>query len=166
MALHHDSVGVVVAGRLSDGRVGWWPRVWEPVDGRIDHADVFATISGVIAERWKIQRVVYDPRFFELPANMLQDQGFTVVEFPQSVERLVPADGLLYELTRTGQLGHPNDPVLNHHASNAAWRESERGRYLSKAKAGGHMDLIRAGSMATYELMFDDPDTDPLTQIW
>lgn len=167
MALHHDSVGVVVAGQLSDGRVGWWPRVWEPVDGRIDHADVFATIAGVIAQRWQIQRIVYDPRFFELPANMLADQGFTVVEFPQSPERLVPADGLLYELVRTGQLGHPDDPVLNHHASNAAWREGERGRFLSKSKAGGHMDLVRAGSMATYELLFDEEDdVDLASQVW
>jgi len=158
MALHHDSVGVVVAGRLPDGRVGWWPRVWEPVNGRIDHVDVFSTIAGAIAQRWKVQAIVYDPRFFELPANMLEDQGFRVQAFPQSAERLVPADGLLYELIRSHQLAHPGDPVLDHHAANAAWRESDRGRFLSKSKAGGHMDLIRAGSMATHELLMADND--------
>lgn len=156
MALHSDHVGVVVAGRLSDGRVGWWARGWAPVDGRIDHLDVFRTIAGTIATRWRVQSVVYDPRFFEIPANMLADQGITVIEFPQSPERLVPADGLLYELVRTAELAHPSDPTLDLHAERAAWRETERGRYLAKSRSGGHMDLIRAGSMATYELLMGD----------
>lgn len=166
MALHHDSVGVIVAGVLPDGRVGWWPRAWEPINGRIDHADVFATIAGVIAQRWNVKGVVYDPRFFELPANMLEDQGFRVVEFPQSPERLVPADGLLYELIRSGQLAHPGDPILDHHARNAAWRESERGRFLSKGKAAGHMDLVRAGSMATAELLMAEVAVNVSEQVW
>ncbi len=153
MALHHDHVGVIVAGRLSDGRVGWWPRSWEPTaDGRIDHLDVFNTIAGVIADRWKVKAVVYDPRFFEVPARLLEDEGFRVVEFPQSPERLVPADGFLFELISHNQLAHPDDPSLTAHAYTAAWRDGERGRYLSKSRSGGHMDLIRAGSMATWEL--------------
>lgn len=167
MALHHDSVGVIVAGRLSDGRVGWHPRVWTPDGGKIDHLDVFGTIAGTYAERWRVRSVVYDPRFFEVPANMLEDQGFNVVEFPQSPDRLVAADGLLYELLRTHQLAHADDPALNEHARNAAWRETERGRYLSKARAGGHMDLVRAGSMATHELMQPAPAADaPLVMVF
>ncbi len=167
MALHHDSVAVVVAGRLDDGRVGWWSRIWSPTptaDGssRIDHADVFATIAGVVADRWKVQAITYDPRFFELPANLLADQGFRVIEFPQSPERLIPADGLLFELVLEGGLAVLPDAALAEHSRNAAWRENERGRYLSKAKAGGHMDAIRAGSMATFELLQGDgPPTPP-----
>ncbi len=161
MALHHDSVAVVVAGRLPDGRVGWWSRIWAPTpaaDGssRIDHADVFATIAGLIAERWKVQAVTYDPRFFELPANLLADQGFDVLEFPQSPERLTACDGLLFELVLEGGLAVLPDPALAEHSRNAAWRENERGRYLSKAKAGGPMDAIRAGAMATFELLQGD----------
>lgn len=155
MALHGDHVGVIVAGQLTDGRVGWWPRSWAPdTTGRVDHADVFATIAGAIAQRWKVKAITYDPRFFELPARMLEDQGFRVVEFPQSPERLIPADGLLHQMVLDHRIAHPDDPVLNDHAGNAAWAESERGRYLSKRKtaAAGKMDLIRAGSMATWEL--------------
>lgn len=157
MALHHDHVGVVVAGRLSDGRVGWWPRSWAPSgEGRIDHLDVFSTIAGAVAQRWKIKAVTYDPRFFEVPARLLEDEGFRVVEFPQSPERLVAADGLLFELISHHRLAHPDDPALNEHAWSAAWRDGERGRYLSKSRSGGHMDLIRAGSMATWELTAAD----------
>lgn len=167
MALHGDSCAVVVAGLLSDGRVGWYPRSWAPENGRIDHLDVFGTIAGVIADRWKVKAIVYDPRFFELPAQLLEDQGFRVVEFPQSPERLIPCDKHLYELVQEHRIVHPNDPVLNAHNENAAWRVTERGRYLSKAKARGHMDLIRAGAMATYELTVGDlEDVDISSQVW
>lgn len=165
MALHADHVGVIVAGILPDGRVGWYPRAWVPDEnGRIDHADVFATIAGSIAQRWKIRSVVYDPRFFEVPAAMLTDQGFLTIEFPQSPERLIAADDLLHQLVIGHQVVHPDDPALNDHAENAAWRESERGRFLSKGKAAGKMDLIRAGSMATWELLVgsDDDELVPL----
>jgi len=153
MALHHDSVGVVVAGVLPDGRVGWWPRLWSADHGKIDHLDVFGTIAGSIAQRWRIRSVVYDPRFFEVPARLLEDQGIGVVEFPQSPERLVAADDALYQLVAHHRLAHPDDAGLNAHAENAAWRDSERGRYLAKSRSKGNMDLIRAGSMATWELL-------------
>lgn len=157
MALGHDSVGLVVAGLLADGRVGWWHKHFPPTDGRIDHLEVFRFIATDIADRWRVQTITYDPRFFELPARALEDQGFEVVEFKQSPERLVRADGLLYELVRHRKLAHLGETVLNHHAVNAVWRTSDAGRYLSKSlaqKAGsGHMDLIRAGSMASWELI-------------
>ena len=154
MALYGDSVGVVVAGRDSNGDVCWWDRCWSPDEGgSIDHLDVFNTIAGVIAQRWRIKTVTYDPRFFDVLARMLQDQGIATVAFPQSPERLVPADGLLWSLVVDRRLRHAGSPVINSHAQSAAWRETERGRYLSKGKALGHMDLIRAGSMATWELI-------------
>lgn len=153
MALKHDSVGVVVAGFLPDGRVGWWHKHYPPVEGRIDHLGVFQDIVGPISDRWRLQSITYDPKYFELPARMMEDHGFQVVEFTQSIERLVPADNFLYQLVRHNKLAHLGGSVLNMHAVNAAWRESESGRYLSKGRASGHMDLIRAGSMATYELM-------------
>lgn len=154
MALHHDSIGVVAAGRLDDGRVGWWTKAWEPQNGQLDHLDVFGFIAGTMANRWRIRSVVYDPRFFELPARQLvEEHGILAIEFPQSLDRLIPADGLLFEAIRDHQLAHLGDSTLNAHAANAAWRETERGRYLSKGKAAGHMDLIRAGAMATWELL-------------
>lgn len=167
MALHQDSVGVVVAGRMPNGHVGWHARAWAPENGKIDHLDVFGTIAGAYAKRWRIQAVTYDPRFFELPANILEDQGFNVVEFPQSPERLIACDGLLYELVRTHELEvDGEDLVLAEHANNAAWRDTERGRYLSKGKALGHMDLIRAGAMATWELLAPDPEEETEPHIW
>jgi phage terminase large subunit-like protein len=172
MALHRDSVGVVAAGVLPDGRVGWSPRNWTPQPRKnehgatvmsIDHRDVVATIAGAMSQRWKIKAVVYDPRYFEIPASDLEDLGIATIEFPQSPERLVKADGLMYDLLVEHRFAHPDDPVLNAHSANAAWREGEAGRYLSKSKSGGHMDLIRAGAMATWELVAGEPNVAPAT---
>lgn len=157
MALKFDSAAIVVAGFLGDGRVGWWHKHFPPVNGRIDHIAILNFIRTDIAERWKVRAIAYDPKYFELPARILEmEDGFEMIEYKQSPERLVVADGLLYSLVRDRKLAIPNDPVLNQHATNAAWRLSDAGRYLSKAhslKSGGQMDLIRAGSMATHELM-------------
>lgn len=161
MAISHDSVGVVVAGFLPGDQVGWWHKHFPPVDGRIDHVEVFNYITNEIARRWRVKAVCYDPRFFELPARMMEDQGFQVVEFKQSPERLVVADGLIYELVRAKKLRHSGDTVLNEHAVNASWRQSDAGRYFSKSKSAGHIDLLRAGSMATYELMAGLPPVQP-----
>lgn len=166
MALHSDHVGVVVAGRHPDGRCGWWHQSWAPDEtGRIDHLDVLTTIAGVVAQRWRVRGVVYDPRFFEVLARMLEDQGIPVIEFPQSPERLIPADGFLYQLLLDHQLVTKPSPDLDEHARKAAWRDTERGRFLSKGKTPGHMDLIRAGSMATWELYQADGDGRPATAV-
>ena len=153
MALKHDSVGLIVAAKLDDGRVVWQPYSWQAdSNGRIDHLEIVNFISDTIARRWSVQSIVYDPRFFEVPARLLEDKGFTLIEFSQSPARLIPADGHLYEMVVAGGLAHPDDPTLNEHAANAAWRVSESGRLLSKSLSAGHMDLIRAGAMATWEL--------------
>lgn len=155
MALRGDSVGLVVAGHLSDGRVGWWAKHYaaDARSGKIDHYDVFNMIVGPIAKRWRVRCVTYDPRYFELPARMLEDHGIDTMEFNQTLDELIPADGALFDLLKGHGLAHADDPVLNAHAGAAAFRLTERGRYLSKGKSAGHMDLVRAGSMATWELL-------------
>lgn len=158
MALKFDSVGVVVAGVLPDGRVGLWTKHFPPVDGRIDHLAVFDFVSGVVADRWTVKAVAYDPRFFELPSRVLEENGFNVVEAKQSPERLVPADSLMYQLLVHHKLAHLNDSVFNQHAGNACWRNSEHGRYLSKGLTKGHMDLVRAASIAIHELLVGEPE--------
>ena len=153
MALKHDSVGVIVAHRKATGHVVWEPHSWKADEGgRIDHLAVFDFIADQLAKKYTVTAIVYDPRFFELPARILEEQGFNLVTFDQTPGRLVPADAHLFDVIVGGELEHPDDPVLNAHANNAAWRERETGRYLSKGLAAGHMDLIRAGSMATWEL--------------
>lgn len=159
MALRNDSVGVVLASHHGD-RIRWDASVWEAQRGRIDHLEVFEWIASLPEQGLVVRAVTYDPRFFEVPAQMLAEQGFNVVEFPQSPERMTPACELAHQLITGGRIIHDGDPVLAAHVGAAVWRESDRGRTLSKRKASGHIDALIAAVMATRELLHDEPDED------
>lgn len=186
MALRKDSTALVAAARGADGRHVWQQWCWRSVEGKLDHRAPFETIrqlAGAIPVRagggdapgrsgpdlrpllaagaWRIQAITYDPRFFELPARYLEDDGLVLVEFPQSPDRLVPADDHLYGLVADRLLTVSSSSVLGSHAASARWKESERGRYLSKHLSGKHIDLIRAGSMASWELEQPPADAPP-----
>lgn len=152
MALRHDSVGVALVSEHDDGRIRWDARIWEADGGRIDHLDVFEWIVEQ-SQRFDVRAVTYDPRFFELPARMLEERGVPTIEFPQSVERMTPACETAHQLITGRRIVHGGDPKLSRHVGNAAWREGERGRTLSKRRSGGHIDALIAGVMATTEMM-------------
>ena len=60
------------------------PHRWAaPADGKIDHLEVLDHIRG-LARRYTVAEVVYDPRFREVPARLLEDEGHDLVELPQS----------------------------------------------------------------------------------
>lgn len=186
VALRKDSTALVAAARTPDGRTavaGW---CWRAVEGKIDHRAPFDTIRRLagavpLPEQlvelpgatgpdlrplladgpWRVRAVTYDPRFFELPARFLEDDGLLLIEFPQSPDRLVPADQLLYELVADRMLVAPSSTVMASHAASARWKESERGRYLSKHLSGKHIDLMRAAAMACWELEQPAPTAPP-----
>lgn len=157
MALRHDSVAVTLSHRLADGRSVWRSRVFTAdQSGRIDHVAVWHHIKSL---PYTVECVVYDPRFFELPARMLEEEGYMVIEMPQSPERMGPAADHTYQRVLDAQILHDGDPILRSHVNNAVWREGERGRTLSKSKSGGHIDALIAGVMAEWE--HDQPSPPP-----
>jgi hypothetical protein len=108
VALYHDHTAVVVAYRNDEGRVIVRARTWEPpADGSgIDAADVVAYVRE-LSLTYNILAASYDPRFFDVPARTLADEGVEMLEEPQSPERMVPACGHAYSthsLRHTGYL--------------------------------------------------------------
>ena len=71
---------------------------------------------------------------------MAEEQGFNMVEFPQSPERMGPACGHALDEIVNGRVLHDGDPALAAHVNGAARREGERGFTLSKSKSKGHID--------------------------
>ena len=140
MALRHDSVAVMWGYVRSDGRKVVRQRFFNARAGKIDHLAVWTFITEELAAEFRIQWIAYDPRFFELPAVMAEDQGFNMVEFPQSPERMGPACGHTLDEIVNGRVLHDGDPTLAAHISHAARREGERGFTLSKSKSKGHID--------------------------
>lgn len=157
VALYHDSTAVVVAHRREDGRAVVRSKVWEPAEGRIDVTDVMQHIRD-LADRYRVQRVVYDPRFFDVPAGMLADEGIPMLEVPQPPERMVPACGLAFEQIVGGNVVHDGDPVLADHVLSAQQRPGERGWTLSKGRSKRHIDACIAMVLALWEST-QKPDT-------
>lgn len=163
MALRNDSVGVHWVQWNDDRtRLVWRLRNWTAdKSGKIDHAEVVDFIRSLhTAHRSDGFRCTYDPRFFELPAQLLEEEGVEMIEFPQSPERMAPACDLAYRYIVDGIVAHDGDPILSDHVLAAVWREGERGRILSKRKSGGHIDGLIAGVMATYEIEAGESEQD------
>jgi phage terminase large subunit-like protein len=151
MALKHDSVAVLRIEKLPDERFAITAKIWQPTNGPIDHLEVFNYVRGE-ARGSGFRGVVYDPRFFELPGRMLEDEGILVIQFDQSPQRMAPACGLAFELIVNHRFVHDGDLELGAHVKSAVKRVQDRGFTLSKGKSKRHIDAAIAMCMGTWIL--------------
>ena len=124
-------------------------RFWVPADERpVDVTDVMEYLRE-LDRAYSVEAVSFDPRFFDVPAKMLTDEGLPMVEIPQSVERMTSVLGSLLELIKRGELRHDGDERLRQHVLNAVPRFNERGFTLQKSKVtrqDRRRDRARPGS--------------------
>ena len=143
MALKHDSIAVVCAQELSDGRYATEAKVWLPNGSAVDVAAVEAHLLALHRER-NVVEFAYDPAYFERSAQALADDGLPMVEFPQSAARMVPACGHAYELITGGRVVHAGDPVFVDQVVSAVPRAAGEGWRLSKGKSKRKIDAAIA----------------------
>ena len=140
VALKHDSTAVVAVQRRPDGRLHAKAKVWQPrPDGRLDVTDAMAYIRE-LDRAYALREVAFDPRFFDLPAQMLLDEGLPMVEVPQSVERMTMAVGNTFEAIKRAEISHDGDVVFAHQVLAAVARFNERGFTLAKSKSRDRID--------------------------
>jgi phage terminase large subunit-like protein len=140
VGLKRDSTAVVAVQRSPDGHLHALSRLWIPTtDEPVDVTDVMEYIRE-LARAYDVEEVSYDPRFFDVPAKMLSDEGLTLLEIPQSVERMTVVCGTLLELIKRGDIHHDGDVALATHVLNAIPRYNERGFTLQKSKSRGRID--------------------------
>lgn len=139
-----DSTAVVALQERPDGRWQAKAKIWQPTPGDpVDVTDVMEQIRR-LDKTYRIREVGYDPRLFELAATALTDEGIPMVKFEQSVERMTPAIGDLYEAIKRGEVAHDGDPQFTSQILNAVPRYNERGFTLAKAKSRGKIDAAVA----------------------
>jgi phage terminase large subunit-like protein len=144
MARTRDSTAVAILQRRPDGRLHVKWRIWLPAkDAPIDPTDVMAHLRE-LDRVYQLVAVSYDPRFFDVPAKMLDDEGLPMVEVPQSLERMTPACGSAYELIGLGGLSHDGDLGATTQVLDAVARFNERGFTLAKGKSRGRIDAAVA----------------------
>jgi phage terminase large subunit-like protein len=157
IGLRHDSTAVVTVQKRPDGRLHATCRLWVPTaDEPVDMTDVMQHIRE-LDERYDLQTVGYDPRFFDISAKYLADEGIDMVEQPQSLERMTPAIGSLYELIRGGGLTHDGDPAFAAQVLAAVPRFNDRGFTLAKGKSRGRIDAAVALALAVDRVQREAP---------
>jgi phage terminase large subunit-like protein len=165
MALKRDSVAVTRVEQLPDGRFAVTSRIWVPQGVPIDHLDVFNHVRR-LAVGAGFRGVVYDPRFFELPGRMLEDEGILVIQFDQTPTRMAPACGLAFDLIVNGQVVHDGDPELGAHVRAAVKREQDRGFTLSKGKSRRPIDAAITVCMGLWVLHEPAEADQPFFAAW
>jgi len=148
VGLKRDSTAVVAVQRDPQGLLHAMCRLWVPSsDVPVDVTDVMEHIRE-LARAYDVQAVSYDPRFFDVPAKMLTDEGLLLVEIAQSVERMTTVCGSLLEAIKRGEIRHDGDRALAMHVLNAVPRYSEHGFTLQKSKSRGRIDGAIALALA------------------
>jgi phage terminase large subunit-like protein len=168
MALKRDSVSVKELAQLDDGRVATVNRTWYAQGGRIDHLEVFDFIRARATELGpRFRGLVYDPRFFELPARMLEEEGFLVIEFSQGPAQMAPACGLAFDMIVNQQIVHDGDPDDTRQVNAAVKRQQETGGFtLSKPRSRIHIDAAITLCMGVDALARLAPAIDWSTTVW
>jgi hypothetical protein len=167
MALKRDSVSVRELTLLHDERIATTNRTWYPADGKIDHLDVWQHIrdrADALGPRFR--GLVYDPRFFELPARMLEEEGLLVIEFSQSPQQMAPACGLAFDKIIHQQIVHTGDPDETRQVLAAVKRQQERGFTLSKGRSRIHIDAAITLCMGVDALARLTKKIDIMNTIW
>ena len=145
-AHNRDGVAIITAQLQPNGKIPVYARIWSLDGKRIDVPNAVAYIREV-ADLLPLRAIGYDPRYFEFPAQLLEEDGFPMIEFPQST-RMIQACGTALELVRDGRVVHSGDPVLASHVRWAVWRETEDGRRFSRLKSKTRIDGAVALAMA------------------
>lgn len=100
----------------------------------------------------------YDPWQFRESAQLLEDDGLNMVEFPQNASRMGPASEALLELVKGGRLVHDGDPQLRQAITAAVAKRTPRGWVITKPKGSTKLvDLAVACAMAVQMAMLEAP---------
>jgi phage terminase large subunit-like protein len=138
-----DSSAVVTVGMV-DGKLHVRARIWHPQPGKpVAIAEVEAYVMEV-AESGRLRDVAYDPMRFNRSAEVLEERGLKMVEFPQTHSRMVPASNSLYDIVREGNLVHDGDPDFKRQVMAGVAAETDQGWRISKKKSRAKIDALIA----------------------
>ena len=148
VGIKRDSTAVVAVQKDEKGVLHATCRLWVPsADEPVDVTAVMEHLRE-LARAYGVQAISFDPRFFDVPAKMLADEGLPLVEIPQSVERMTTVLGSLLELIKKGEIRHDGDAAMGQQVLNAVPRFNDHGFTLQKSKARGRIDACIALGLA------------------
>ncbi len=119
--------------------------VWENFDDfewRVPIAEVEERIR-VACTEYRVREIGCDPYRWQRSLQALETEGLPIVEFPQTLPRLVPAWQSFYEAVLDHRVTHDGDPRMARHVDNMVLKRDPRGvRPVKESKASRrHIDL-------------------------
>jgi phage terminase large subunit-like protein len=150
VGIRRDSAAIVWAQWHGDKlHVGQQILVPDEQAANFGVADVRAAVAAASQSLGKTMEVAFDPWSFRESAEMLQEQGVPMVEFPQNSSRMSPASENLYELVLAGRLVHDGSREMRKQVLAAVVAPTERGGWrISKRKSQERIDAAVSLAMA------------------
>ena len=111
-------------------------------------ADVRAQVAIVAGQLGNVREIPFDPWSFRESAEMLQERGVPMVEFPQTQGRMGPASENVYELVTEGRIVHDGDREARRQILATVAAATDRGGWMiSKRKSRERIDFTVAFAM-------------------
>jgi phage terminase large subunit-like protein len=111
-------------------------------------ADIRGAVAAKAQQMHRLKEVAYDPWQFRESAEILQERGLPMVEFPQTSGRMSPASETLYELISEGRLVHDGNRTARQMILAAVATATDRGGWqISKRKSLERIDFAIAVAM-------------------
>jgi phage terminase large subunit-like protein len=115
-------------------RVASWERSLTDDDSWVvDKQLVVNTVMDFVRDNPGCIEIVADVSFWQDEAYQWAQAGLPVVEYPQTLSRLVPATAKLYEGIMAGKIRHDGDGAIQRHVDNCILKmDSKGGSRLTK----------------------------------
>ena len=163
VGIKRDTSALAIAGLRPDGRIHVKTQVWVPSETEaVDTADIKQAIRDACAT-YQVGAISYDRRLFDSEAQALYDEGYPMMDFPQSLQRMSPACGDMLKLISERKVTHDDDATFEAHVLNGIIRPNEFGFTLSKGRARGHIDALIAAILAVERLQHKPK---PRSKVW
>lgn len=91
-----------------------------------------------------VVEVVADPARWEAYLQDLSEEGLPIVEYPNTVARMVPATQSFYESVMDEMLTHDGNPTLDRHIANCVLKQDQRGARITKEYKASHKHIDAA----------------------
>jgi phage terminase large subunit-like protein len=158
VGVRQDSTAIVAVAKRPDGRLAVAATILQPPPGDALPLRVVEEAIRELCGRYDVRGVAFDPWSFRRSAELLDQEGLPMVEFPQSPERMAHASANLYRVIESGGLVHDGDPALRSHVMAGVTKETERGWRLQKdPRRSAPIDALIALAMAVQVASADAP---------
>lgn len=164
VGIKRDSTALVLVQRRPDGRYHAACKIWLPADETLDVTDIMQYIREVDDE-FDLRGLAYDPRLFELPAGQLAEEGIPMIEIPQSLERMTPAFGDLYQDIKDGKISVDDDKSFQQQILNGIPKWNQSGFTLKKIGQKRKIDAAYALAMALDRAKHPVKELPPLAAV-